>query len=559
MIPTHNTECGNNWLGYIVDLAPGPILIVQPTDKLIDRFNSQRLMPMIDENVRIRDKIGVSKSRDSKNKKDQKDFPGGYLILAGANSPSNLRSMPARYLLCDECDAFPRDCGGEGSPIKLAESRTTTFARNSKKFYISSPKKKKTSVIYREWIKSDQRKYHVPCPDCGHMQHLRWSQLRWERGDYKSVHYVCEECGSCIDERYKTQMLKGGEWRAEKPQNTKYCKGYHINSLYSPIGWYSWAEMAEDFDKAQGNAEELIAFVNTKLGEPWEDRGEQTDWEKLYRRKETYPLNMVPASAAVITAGVDVQKDRLEVELVAWGSGMKSWSIGYRIFKGDTTQDDVWNSLNGLLDEQFDHELGSRLQIRMMAVDSGNNTQRVYHWVRSTGSHRVMAIKGFHRDINTYMVGQPTQVDINYKGKRVHRGTKVWPVYINMAKEELFSWLTLEPGLDGGPDPNGFCHFPDYDREYFEQLCSEQKVKKTKGGSVYFVWDKLRERNEALDCRIYARAAANVLQLDKMSDKNWEKLLSGLKDQGLGIKNDQNQNTGYNGGTRPRKSAEFWS
>lgn len=548
------TEAGNNWLGYIVDTCPGPTMMVQPTVDMVKRLSKQRLDPMFTDTPVLAEKVTEKKSRESSNTMFIKEFPGGMLLLAGANSPTGLRSAPMRYLFLDEVDAYPEDCGGEGSPIKLAEARTRTFKRNRKIFIVSTPTVKGHSQIEKTFLETDQCYYHVPCPHCDCKQKLSFENLRWEKGRYETVIYICEHCGSGIEEGYKNVMLANGEWIATAVSKDKKTHGYHLNALYSPLGWFSWSDIAAEWEEAQGNVLQLKYFVNTVLGETWQEKGEAPEWERLYRRREEYPLNVIPAEAGVLTAGVDVQKDRLEVEIVAWGSRMRSWSIGYRILKGDTTQDEVWETLDRLLDEQFEHELGTRLQIRMLAVDSGNNTQRVYHWVRSIGNHRVMAIKGFYRDINTYMVGQPTQVDINYRGKKVYRGTKLWPVYVNMIKEELFSWLTLEPALDEEPEPSGFCHFPAYDREYFQQLCSEQKIKKTRGGIGYYTWEKMRERNEALDCRIYARAAANVLQLDKMNDENWDKLLNGIRDQVL----RETQNTGYNG-TRQRKSSEFWS
>src|SRR5260370_15260092 len=313
------TECGNNWIGYVVHQAPGPMLSVQPTVEMAKRNSKQRIDPLIEESQVLRELVSDPRSRDSGNTVLSKEFRGGILVMTGANSAVGLRSMAARYLFLDEIDGYPGDVDGEGDPITLALARTRTFSRR-KVFLVSTPKIAGISRIERAYEESDQRKYWVPCHHCGEFQVLLVPQLRWPKGKPEAAIYLCEHCEMPIENHRKTAMLENGEWRQENAGDGK-TAGFHLSSLYSPVGWFSWAQAARMFEEAQKSRELLQVFVNTVLGETWVDRGEAPDWEKLKERCETYRLGTVPMGAMFLTAGIDAQRDRFEIAVWGWGRG----------------------------------------------------------------------------------------------------------------------------------------------------------------------------------------------------------------------------------------------
>lgn len=519
------SEIGNNWTGYNIDYAPGPMMIVQPTVDLAKRFSKQRISTMIEATPRLREKAGKVKSRDSGNTILQKDFPGCTIVFSGANSAASLRSLPARYSFLDEIDAYPEDVEGEGDPVELVAARSRTFPRR-KSFRVSTPTFEGRSKIQKEWEASDKRRYHVPCPHCDHYQWLKWAQIKWPLGKPYEAVYVCESCEQPISEHHKTKMLARGKWIAENPgAGGGRVAGFHLSALYSPVGWYSWGEAANDWEKAQGNLEKLRSFVNTVLGETWKEKSETPDKKRLWERRETYQQNTVPAGVMFLTAGTDVQKDRIEVEIVGWGRNKESWSIDYRVIEGDTATDAPWLKLTKMLGEVWRHENGVEFGIMMMAVDTGYNTQHVYNWIRNQPIGRVMAVKGYDEGVS--ILSNPTYVDLNFGGKKVKRGVQLWKVGTNHTKSELYAWLNLPKPSDGDPYPDGYCHFPQYNEDYFAQITAEQIVVRIVRGYRKYVWMKIG-RNEALDCRVYARAAAARVGLDRFSDDQWDELAEEL-------------------------------
>ena len=517
------TECGNNWIGYVIHQAPGPMMAVQPTVEMAKRNSKQRIDPLIEESEVLRTLVHDPRSRDSGNTVLAKEFPGGVLVMTGANSAVGLRSMAARYLFLDEIDGYPGDVDGEGDPINLALARTRTFARR-KVFLVSTPKITGMSRIEKAYEESDRRQYWVPCPVCREQQVLKFPQIRWPKGGTDKAVYVCEHCGQEIQNHQKQWMLARCQWRANPGQYWD-CRtaGFHLSSLYSPVGWFSWADAAKHFEQAQRDPSVLQVFVNTVLGETWTLLGEAPDWKKLYDRREQYKIGLVPRGGIFITAGADVQRDRIEVEVVAWGRGKESWSIDYRVFEGDTARREVWEQLTGLLDETFSTTNGLELPIIQMAVDSGYATNEVYEWSRRQGN-RVLVVKGDSRA--PAILGAASPIDVGPLGVKLKRGVKVWPVNSGMAKEELYRWLRLERPTDedlekGVPHPPGYCHFPRYSEEYFHQITAEQLVARLVKGYRKLEWEKMRERNEALDCRVYARAAAARVGLDRFQEKHW--------------------------------------
>jgi phage terminase large subunit GpA-like protein len=497
------------------------MMAIQPTVEMAKRNSKQRIDPLIEESEVLRELVSNPRSRDSGNTVLAKEFPGGILVMTGANSAVGLRSMAARYLFFDEIDGYPGDVDGEGDPVNLALARARTFARR-KVFMVSTPKISGLSRIEAAYAESDQRHYWVPCPDCGEYQVFKFAQLTWPKGQPEKAVYACEHCGAAIENHRKQGMLARGVWRAEDKGDGK-TAGFHLSSLYSPVGWFSWADAARIFEQAKRDPSLLQVFVNTVLGETWTEQGEAPDWRRLYDRRESYPVGTVPAGGLFLTAGADVQRDRIEAEVVAWGAGKQSWSVDYRVLEGDTSHPEVWNKLTGLLNEHFPTQNGLTMPIIRLAVDSGFATQQVYAWARRQMPERVLVVKGIDRA--AVPVGQPSAVDVTYAGKKVARGIKVWPVASGILKTELFGWLRLDRPTEGTQKfPEGYCHFPQYHDEYFEQLTAEQLVTRIVKGYRKQEWQKTRERNEALDCRIYARAAASVVGMDRFRQHHWREL-----------------------------------
>lgn len=512
------TEAGNNWLGYIVDNCPGPMLMVQPTVEMAKRNSKTRIAPLIEESPSLREKVRDPRSRDSGNSLLSKEFPGGVVVMAGANSAAGLRSMPVRFLFLDEPDAYPGDVDGEGDPCTLAEARTRTFSRR-KIFYVSTPTLAGRSRIEREFMESDMRFFEVPCPLCGTYQQLVWPQMKWEEGRPETVTYECCHCGDRFEEHHKNKILGKGQWVAQNPDGK--WRGYHISSLYSPLGWFSWQQCVEAYIQAAKTDEAMRVFQNTILGLTYADTGEAPDWEVLYGRREDYPLGHVPDGAAFLTAGIDVQKDRIEFEVVAWGRNLESWSIDYQVLAGDTAADEVWEQLSRAVAMEYPRSNGMALPIRMAAIDTGYRTQEVYRWVKGQSAMRVMAVKG--REQQATIISQPSTVEVTIRGKRIKGGVKVWPVGVSVAKSELYGWLRrkLPDNLEDGM-PFGWCHFPQHPEEWFKQLTAEALIARIVRGYQKFQWEKTRDRNEALDCRIYNRAAAMAIGADRWDEKRWE-------------------------------------
>lgn len=518
------TEAGNNWIGYIIDQAPGPMMAIQPTVEAAKRNSKQRIDSLIEDSPCLSGKVSDPRSRDSGNTVLAKEFPGGVLVMTGANSAVGLRSMPARYLFLDEIDGYPQDVDSEGDPVNLAIARTRTFPRR-KIFRVSTATIKGRSRIEAAYEEGTGELYAVPCPLCGVYQALRFARLVWPKGIPIEAKYRCAECDGLISEYHKTWMLEHGEWWAARPELLEKHRSFHLSSLYSPVGWFSWSESAAMFEVAQKDPSRLKVFVNTVLGETWEDRGEAPEWRKLYDRRESYEARVVPRGASLITAGVDVQADRLEVSIYGWGRAKQSWLIDHVVLDGNTADGAVWNRLTALLGETFEHEAGKPLGIARLAIDSGFRTQEVYQWARSQAG-RVIVVKGM--DHGSAPVGQPSAIDVTSSGKKLRRSVKVWPVATPMLKSELYGWLNLEPPTLESSEafPPGYCHFTAArcDEEFFKQLTAEQLMTKVVKGFARTEWQKMRDRNEALDCRIYARAAAAVCGIDRFSEHHWLQL-----------------------------------
>jgi phage terminase large subunit GpA-like protein len=522
---TGKTEAGSNWLGYVIDHAPGPMLCVQPTVEMAKRLSKQRLESMITDTPCLAAKIAPARARDSGNTMFSKEFSGGIMLLTGANSATGLRSAPCRYLFADEVDAFPSDVDGEGDPVALAERRTTTFARR-KILLTSTPTVKDFSRIETEYLRSDQRRFYVPCPSCCGMQWLQWPRLKWDAKRPDDVQYQCEHCGERFKENHKPAMLAAGEWRATAPSNGK-TAGFQLSGLYSPLGWCSWEQLVEDFLRAKSDAPALKVFVNTRLAETWEeDYAAAVSADGLMAKRLAYESGTCPDGVVLLTCGVDVQDNRLAVSVWGWGEGETGWMVWHQELMGDPTQTEVWAQLDQVLVTEWPTVAGKTLKVSQVAVDSGGHcTHEVYRYVRDRVRQNVVAIKGSSRR-NSPAVGKGNKVDVSWQGRVLKRGVTLYQLGTDTIKTTLFG--RLRHNETGGV---GTLYFGmAADEEYFRQLTSERQALRYHRGFPIREWvKKAGDRNEALDCVVYAYAAMLLFSRRMNRATMWQQLSDQLE------------------------------
>jgi phage terminase large subunit GpA-like protein len=512
------TQVGVNWIGYIIDRAPGVMLAFEPIKDLAKKLSNEKVKPMIELTPCLRGKVREARSRDSGNNIFTKEFLGGFVNFIGCNSAIGMRSTSARYVLIDEVDACPADVNGEGHPVDLAEKRTATFDRR-KIFELSTPLEADTSRIEPDYLKGSRGRYHVPCPFCGHRQHLQWGQLVYTFdgiADPERAAYRCAGCAELIPEHAKGWMLEQGQWVHEDPDNP--VRSFHINALYQPYGWaLSWSELARQWIEANakaaaGDMRKLKTFINTILAETWEEKGEKVDQSAIYQRRETYEA-LCPEGVLVLTAAIDLQDNRLEVEVCGWGVEEESWSIEYRVFPGSPAQPTVWKDVTEWLARPRLHACGVSLRVECVVVDTGGHHTKEAYWFARRYRGRCYAIKGSNQPGAPLVPPRPTRP----------RGTTVHLYHLGTvaAKDTIFPRLKLtEPGP-------GYMHFPEspaYDEEYFKQLAGEEKRSKyDRGVLTGYFYKKIRARNEALDLKVYNLAAVCLL------NPNWEKLVAKME------------------------------
>lgn len=489
------TELLLNILGYYMSQDPSPVLLVNPTLEMSEVFSKTRLAPMLRDTPILKGLVADARSRDSNNTLLQKNYPGGVLAMAGANSPAGLASRPIRIVLCDEVDRFPASAGPEGDPVNLAIKRSATF-QNRKIILGSTPTIKGISRIEAAYLQSDQRRYYVPCPHCQYFHCLQWQNVRFDSSCPDNAVLACPECGCEIDEKHKPRMLARGEWRAESVAPG--IAGFHLNELYSP--WRRWSDVVKDFLSAKSSPETLKTWVNTSLGETWEEQSEKSDPATLLARRENYTAARLPSHILYLTAGIDVQDDRLELEIVGWrqdgrDSPPESWGIEYLVLRGDPARMEVWNQLDGILKRDYRTEDNRSLRISAACIDSGgHHTAQVYAFCEARKGRHIYAIKG---------LPGPRPIWNHKAGKSIKYKAQVWHVGSDTAKDAWYSRLRTK---DEGP---GYCHFPlDYGEHYFEMLTAEQvRTKYSKGRPIREWFLPSGKRNEALDIRVYSLAA----------------------------------------------------
>lgn len=511
------TEILTNIVGYFMDQDPSPILVVQPTIEMGRAWSIGRFEPMLRESPRLVSVLRTSARREKGDTILHKIFPGGQITIVGANSPSSLAMRPIRIVLGDECDRYPQSAGDEGDPLTLAVRRTATFW-NRKIFVPSTPTIKGMSRIEDLFEGSTQHQFYVPCPHCGYRQVLRMGSrtlpfgLRWDEMPGVpplewTVEYLCggvspdggeekEGCGALIEERHKSAMLAAGEWRATYPDRS--TVGFHLNALYSP--WMRWTEIVDEFYKAKSSPEKLQVFVNTILAESWEEQAEKADGNVLLARAEEYGEGVeVPGYVALLTAGVDTQGDRLEVDVWGWGAGEESALIRHETLWGDPSKQGVWDELATLLKRPWRHAGGTDLQIRIACIDSGgHHTDAVYRFARRRLGLITWAIKG---------IGGPGRAPVTPPARKSKAKAKVVTLGSDALKDMLFARLKIDKA---GP---GCIHIPaGISPLWVAQLAAEKVVQRYEGGRrVRRYILPSHARNEALDCYCYALAGLLVL------------------------------------------------
>jgi len=467
-------------IAYYMDEDPCPIMVVQPTVDTAKKYSKEFIAPMLRDVPALRGLVSDSGSRNSSRTILDKSFPGGVLSMVGANSGTGFRMSSRRVVIFDEVDAYLPSAGDEGDPISLGENRAREYW-NRKIIAGSTPRTEGSSRISELFEAGDQRRYYVPCPQCGHMDFLRFRmregdqeqrghRMRWPKDHPEDACFECGANGCVIEERHKRAMIEAGEWRADQPFNRH--ASFHIWAAYSLSPNATWGQIATEFvAAAKAGTEKLRVVVNTLLGDTWKERGEAPDWKLLHDRCEPYEVGTVPsAEVIVLTAGVDVQKDRFVYEVVGWAPNKESWSVDAGELYGDTADDATWTQLDALLGRTYIGAEGASSPIAMLAIDSSAFTQTVYNWGRQKPMSRVIACKGVPGP--RLLVSAASPVEINFRGKRIQRGYRIYPVGVDVAKPELYGWLGLSIGEDGTAPP-GYCHFPAYDPEFFKQLTAE--------------------------------------------------------------------------------------
>lgn len=500
------SEMELNMLGRAIDVDPGPMLYVQPTDKVAEDYSKRRIAPMLAACPTLRDRVYKAKGRDSNNTITMKTFPGGSLAIIGANSPSDLASKPIRYLFFDEIDRFPASAGSEGDPIELAERRTETFRHNRKIVKCSTPTIKKTSKIERAYMAGTQEEWRTECPYCKSFSFIQFDDVKFDKEEFKdaegetnwTVRNARWKCPICQRETGEMEAKRlPAKWVEKNPKARKNgVRSFRLNAFMSP--WSDWRDIALSFLKAKDDPERLQVFHNTMLGESWELRESNGDPQRLYERREHYNAE-VPTGVLVMTMGVDTQDNRLEYEVVGWDKEEQSWGIERGIIPGRADAPGVWEELDELLDREWKMANGMGMRILATFIDSGGHfTDEVYKNCSKRASRRIWAIKGDGGEGKPY-------VRIMKRGT-VGPGAVGFLIGVDGGKEAiLYGTNVEEPGRN-------YMHFPQdprrgYDIEFFRGLLSEKQIVKRKNGQNVICWEKTYERNEPLDCRNYARAA----------------------------------------------------
>ena len=519
------TEVLLSVLGFYIAYKPSPILVVQPTLQMGHAFSKDRLSPMIRDTQALSKIVQTNRTKDASNTLLHKTFRGGHVTISGANSPASLASRPIKVLLADEIDRYGQSAGSEGDPLLLAQKRCSTFL-DRRLVFTSTPTVSGASRIEDEYELSSKGVYEVPCPFCENYQELVWENIVYEKEKLSEIKYRCSKCSELIPEGYKNKIVKRGMWKHKNPQSK--IRGFHLNELISP--WRSWEEIA--FDREACDSEEKIkVWTNTCLGLPYTAPSEEApDWRALYGRREEY--NCVPESCVALTAGADVQKDRVEISVLAhcFEDGKKqTFVIEHYIINGNTTESLVWKELSEFIHGSYKKKNGEKIFLKKICIDSQYRTTEVLNFCRTESRVQVVPVRGSD-SLDTH-ISIPKKLDIRRNGRSIPSGLKRYNVGVSIIKADIYARLALttptenERKKDGYPQ--NYIHFPELEEEYFKQLCAEKAfIEREKTGKAKYVFKKIYSRNEALDCMVYAFAGYYLLGLHRWEDKKWIKQLS---------------------------------
>ena len=506
---------GENFIGRSITTAAGNILGVFATKDDAEKWEVDRFEPMRLLTRELRRRVKDSNRKNSANTKLRKRYPGGMMNLVSATRAGRLKSTTVRYVLLEEVDEYELNVDGQGNPIDLAVNRTSNFGRRAKVFANSTPTIKRRSQIEKLYEQGDQRRYFVPCPDCGHPQFFDWHKgMKYTPGEPETVRYYCEACGVGSREHEWKRGYDSAYWMPTAKGDGK-TASFHLSAVYAPLGWRPWVEMAADHEAGNLDVEKKIAFLNNGLAETYEDKAAEMKWQTIKRRAQPYKLRTIPLGCLILTAAVDTQNDRLEVEIGGWGRGMRNWTIDHIVLRGDPATQAPWAALDKLLDTPIVNAYGVPMRIELCAVDSGGGrTQDVYDYCRLRKHRGVFAIKG-SREKHKPIIGRPTDQDVTKNGRTYKGGVQLWPIGTDTAKSRIYGALSRDEELEVADQQMFFS--TDLDDEYFEQLCSEAyNASKDR-------WDALRKRNEALDLKVYNLACAYhpKLRLNAFQDADW--------------------------------------
>jgi phage terminase large subunit GpA-like protein len=527
------TQIALNWIGGCIHMAPANILMLLPSLGLAKRV-SGRVDKTIKATPVLRERVAAARSRDSRNTLDTKEFEGGTLFATTAGSAANLAEVSARFVYGDEIDRWDVDVDDEGDPIELAETRGTTFGRNAKFYFSSSPTIKGASRIEDLFLQGDQRHYYVPCPHCGEYQVLEWENLKWS-DDYSWAGYLCcnGECGTLIEEHHKGQMLAAGDWRAHAEGDGE-TVSFTLSALYMPPGWIAWVDLAKQYAKAvlaaaRGDLEPMQVFYNTRLARVWDSAQEMTKASELKARAEEYRLGTVPSGALILTASVDTQGDRLELMVMGWGEGLERWVVDHQVIPHSPSDERTWALLDERLKMRYRHASGVELAICATAVDSGgHHTDEVYQFCRLRRWRNVFAIKGASKSGRPVIAQRPSKVDVTWKGTTEKQGAELWMIGTDTAKD----WIYNRYHLNDGP---GALHFSiDLADDFYDQCVAERKITRYVKGYKRSEWVKGKaDRNEALDLLVYNLAMAHYLGLHRHKEPEWARFRAAVSQGSL--------------------------